>query len=227
MTTERQKMNNIITIEHLTAGYDNRPQVVDVNLSVKECDFIGIVGPNGGGKTTLLKAMLKLIQPMEGSVKYWSMGVETDYISIGYLPQYNNIDREFPILVEDVVLQGLNSQKGLFGRFGKTHYQKVYDALDKLHIADLAKRHIKALSGGQLQRVLLARAIVSNPDVLVLDEPNTYIDRHSEDLMVDMVTDMAKTRAVIMVNHNVAELQQIANTIVEVDEMVTVRPANA
>ena len=75
--------------------------------------------------------------------------------------------------------------------------------------------------------MLLARAIVSNPDVLVLDEPNTYIDRHSEDLMVDMVTDMAKTRAVIMVNHNVAELQRIANTIVEVDEMVTVRPANA
>ena len=75
--------------------------------------------------------------------------------------------------------------------------------------------------------MLLARAIVSNPDVLVLDEPNTYIDRHSEDLMVEMVTDMAKTRAVIMVNHNVAELQQIANTIVEVDEMVTVRPANA
>ena len=164
---------------------------------------------------------------MEGSVKYWSKGVETDYISIGYLPQYNNIDREFPILVEDVVIQGLNSQKGLFGRFGKTHYQKVYDALDKLHIADLAKRHIKALSGGQLQRVLLARAIVSNPDVLVIDEPNTYIDRHSEDLMVEMVTDMAKTRAVIMVNHNVAELQRIANTIVEVDEMVTVRPANA
>ena len=227
MTTERQKMNNIITIEHLTAGYDNRPQVIDVNLSVKECDFIGIVGPNGGGKTTLLKAMLKLIQPMEGSVRYWHNGVETENISIGYLPQYNNIDREFPILVEEVVLQGLNSQKGLFSRFTRQHHDKVAEALDRLHIADLAKRHIKALSGGQLQRVLLARAIVSEPDVLVLDEPNTYIDRQSEDMMVEMVSEMAKTRAVVMVNHNVPELERIAKTIVEVDEKVTVRPAKA
>ena len=227
MTTPQQKMNNIITIEHLTAGYDNRAQVVDVNLWVKQCDFVGIVGPNGGGKTTLLKAMLKLIQPMEGSVRYWHNGVETENISIGYLPQYNNIDREFPILVEEVVLQGLNSQKGLFSRFTRQHHDKVAEALDRLHIADLAKRHIKALSGGQLQRVLLARAIVSEPDVLVLDEPNTYIDRQSEDMMVEMVSEMAKTRAVVMVNHNVPELERIAKTIVEVDEKVTVRPAKA
>lgn len=227
MTTPQQKMNNIITIEHLTAGYDNRAQVVDVNLCVKQCDFVGIVGPNGGGKTTLLKAMLKLIQPMEGSVRYWHNGVETENISIGYLPQYNNIDREFPILVEEVVLQGLNSQKGLFSRFTRQHHDKVAEALDRLHIADLAKRHIKALSGGQLQRVLLARAIVSEPDVLVLDEPNTYIDRQSEDMMVEMVSEMAKTRAVVMVNHNVPELERIAKNIVEVDEKVTVRPAKA
>ena len=185
------------------------------------------MGPNGGGKTTLLKAMLKLIQPMEGSVRYWHNGVETENISIGYLPQYNNIDREFPILVEEVVLQGLNSQKGLFSRFTRQHHDKVAEALDRLHIADLAKRHIKALSGGQLQRVLLARAIVSEPNVLVLDEPNTYIDRQSEDMMVEMVSEMAKTRAVVMVNHNVPELERIAKTIVEVDEKVTVRPAKA
>ena len=214
-------MSHIITLSNATAGYDGRPQIKDVNLRIDRSDFIGIVGPNGGGKTTMLRLIRKLLPPMEGRVSYWREGNEVKRLDIGYLPQYNNIDREFPISVEETVLQGLNGKKPLFRSFNAEHRRKAAMALQRLDIADLARDPIRKLSGGQLQRVLFARAIVGEPEVLVLDEPNTYVDSNTEQLMRSLVAELNKKCAIIMVSHDVGYIRSAANKIVEVNEKIT------
>ena len=130
----------------------------------------------------------------------------------------------FSKYVLDTVMQGLNSRKPLFSRFTTHHRQLAVKALESLEVADLARRPIKALSGGQLQRVLLARAIVSHPDVLVLDEPNTYIDQTSQELMMSHIRQLSSSCAIIMVSHDTEHLRDMASTIVEVNERVTLLP---
>ena len=216
-------MSRIISLHNATAGYDGRPQVVGVNLDIDSRDFVGIVGPNGGGKTTLLRVILRLLPTMEGEVCYWNNGKKTDRLAIGYLPQYSNIDREFPISVEETVLQGLNGRKSLFSRFNAEHRQKVMKALEQLQVADLAHNPIRKLSGGQLQRVLFARAIVGEPEVLVLDEPNTYVDQQSEEMMRELIHALNRQCAVVTVSHDVDYIKSVASKIVEVNEKVTIR----
>ena len=125
---------------------------------------------------------------------------------MGYLPQYNDLDKEFPISVYEVVLSGLSKTKGLFSRYTKAHHQQVLDTLERMQLIDLKDRHIGALSGGQLQRVLLARAIVSKPDVVILDEPNTYIDRRFQKQMYEMLEQINQECAIIIVSHDIAEV---------------------
>ena len=171
----------IIQIEHVSAEYDGKQVLKDINLTVYQDDYLGIIGPNGGGKTTLMRLILGLKKPTEGSIHFCSEGKE---ISMGYLPQYNDLDKQFPISVYEVVLSGLS--KSLFARY--------------------TKQHIGALSGGQLQRVLLARAIVSKPNVVILDEPNTYIDRRFQKQMYEMLEQINKECAIIIVSHDIAEV---------------------
>ena len=106
--------NSIIKIENLSAGYDNKTVLHDINLEVAEKDFLGIIGPNGGGKTTLMKVILGLLEPTEGKITYYDDGNPTEKLEIGYLPQYNSIDKKFPISVYEVILSGLNRQKNLY-----------------------------------------------------------------------------------------------------------------
>lgn len=198
--------NPIIQIEHLSAGYDQKQVLHDVNLTVYHDDYLGIIGPNGGGKTTLMRIILGLLKPTEGTVRYFNQGKEVKEITMGYLPQYNALDKEFPISVYEVVLSGLSKKKGLFSRYTRAQHQQVLETLERLQLTDLKDRHIKALSGGQLQRVLLARAIVSKPDVVILDEPNTYIDRRFQKQMYEMLEQINKDCAIIIVSHDIAEV---------------------
>lgn len=191
----------IIQIEHVSAEYDGKQVLKDINLTVYQDDYLGIIGPNGGGKTTLMRLILGLKKPNEGSIHFCSEGKE---ISMGYLPQYNDLDKQFPISVYEVVLSGLS--KSLFARYTKLHHQQVAETLERMQISDLKDRHIGALSGGQLQRVLLARAIVSKPDVVILDEPNTYIDRRFQKQMYEMLEQINKECAIIIVSHDIAEV---------------------
>lgn len=192
----------------------------NVSFDVCERDFIGIVGPNGGGKTTLVKVMLGLKKPDCGAVEYFRNGSAVDSVTVGYLPQYSNIDRMFPISVREVVLTGLGAQKRLFAHFTSRHKDMVEAALQRLDLVDLADRHIGALSGGQLQRVLLARAIVSKPDMLVLDEPNTYMDRHFQKDMYRLLCDLNTDCAVVIVSHDVDVVQKHANRVLRVNSGV-------
>ena len=199
-------MNPIIKIEHLAAGYEGKEVLHDVNLTVYQDDYLGIIGPNGGGKTTLMRLILGLMKPTKGSISYYKDGKQVKEITMGYLPQYNDLDRQFPISVYEVVLSGLNKSKSLFACFSKKHHQLVADTLERMQLVDLKDRHIGALSGGQLQRVLLARAIVSKPDVVILDEPNTYIDRRFQKQMYEMLEQINKECAIIIVSHDIAEV---------------------
>lgn len=196
----------IITIEHLTAGYDDKQVLNDINLTVYQDDYLGIIGPNGGGKTTLMRLILGLMKPTKGSIRFYKDNQEVKEITMGYLPQYNDLDRQFPISVYEVVLSGLSKSKGLFTRYTKKQHQQVVNTLERMQLIDLKDRHIGALSGGQLQRVLLARAIVSKPDVVILDEPNTYIDRRFQKQMYEMLEQINKDCAIIIVSHDIAEV---------------------
>lgn len=205
-------MTPIIKINNLSAGYNGKTIIKDVCLTIYENDFLGIIGPNGGGKTTLLRSLLGLIKPYKGSITFYRKGTPCHDITLGYLPQYNKIDKDFPISVYNVVMSGLSKNKSLFGSYSKAHHQQTEQTLSELGIADLANKHIGALSGGQLQRVLLARAVVSKPDVLVLDEPNTYIDRLFQDQMYEMLSNINKHCAIVMTNHDIGTvLQNVKN----------------
>lgn len=208
-------MQPIISIRNMTAGYDGKPTITDVNMYICEQEFVGIVGPNGGGKTTLLKAMLKLIKPMKGSVDY------DRQLNIGYLPQYNAADKQFPISVRDTVMSGLNGELGVFGRVNDRHIARLNDTLQRFMLTDLAQRPLRALSGGQLQRVLIARAMISNPDVLVLDEPHTYVDKDFGEEIDKMLVDESRRRTIVMVSHNLEYVKEFASKMVLVDKTVT------
>lgn len=192
-------MQTIIELNNVTAGYDGRAQIRNVSLNVTDSDFIVVTGPNGSGKTTLIRVLLGLIEPMDGTVSHGTAAARPRF---GYLPQYSSIDRDFPIDVLSTVLSGLNADKGLFGRFTAADRTTARATLARMGLAALARRPINALSGGQLQRVLMARAIVSRPDVLVLDEPTTYIDKPSWQQLRDIIDDLRRTCAVVMVSHD-------------------------
>ena len=170
----RLAQNKMIELDSVAMQWDNHVALQNVCLSINEGDFVAITGPNGGGKTTLLRLILRLIKPTSGRVVYRSGGAEVDELEIGYLPQKNQIDSRFPITVEEVVALGLMSQKHLSKQERK---ERVRQTIALMGLEEHAKRLIGELSGGQLQRTLLGRAVVSRPRVLVLDEPLSYVDK--------------------------------------------------
>ena len=204
--------NPIIEIRNLSAGYDGRTVLHDVDLTVYERDFLGIIGPNGGGKTTLVKCILGLLKPTAGTIAY-----HPGNLSLGYLPQYTRIDRKFPITVEEVVLSGLNGQKPLTARLTRADREKARAVVARMGLEGLEKRPIGALSGGQLQRVLMARAIAARPEVLVLDEPDTYIDAQFKEQMHALVARANRRCAVIMVSHDRDYIAAAATQVVEMN----------
>lgn len=216
MQTAQIRLNNV------TAGYDGRAQVRDVCLEVGSGDFAGVTGPNGGGKTTLVRVMLGLLKPMSGTVEYRLDGQAVEHLRMGYLPQYNAIDKDFPISVEQTVLSGLNAEAGLFGRISEHLLERAHKTMMDMGLEGMERRPIKALSGGELQRVLLARAMVSRPEVLILDEPDTYIDDRSEQLMHDTLQRVSRNCCVVMVSHDLQLVESLANVMVSVDETVSV-----
>lgn len=208
-------MQQIINIKDLTAGYNGRPVIENVNLSLFDREFLGIIGPNGGGKTTLLKMMIGLEKPIRGTVTL------ARNLKIGYLPQYNAADKQFPITVRDTVMMGLNSELGLWRNISEKQKATLEKTIERFHLTEIVKRPLKALSGGQLQRVLMARAIVSSPDVIVLDEPHTYIDKQFESEFNKILDEERRRCAIVMVSHNVEYVRKTASKLIHVDKTVS------
>ena len=233
----------LIEIKNLSAGYDSRTVLRNVNLTVYDRDFLGIIGPNGGGKTTLIKCILGLLKPTTGVILYRvttasnnnpafldnsatnsQFSTLNSQFSMGYLPQYNSIDRKFPITVEEVILSGLSSQKSLISRFTATHREKARQVIARMGLEGLEKRAIGALSGGQLQRALLGRAIISDPALVVLDEPSTYIDKRFEARLYELLAEINHDCAIILVSHDIGTVLQQVKSIACVNETLDYHP---
>ena len=208
----------IIEIKNLSAGYDGRNVLHDINLAVYERDFLGIIGPNGGGKTTLIKCILGLLKPTGGEISFNCKP------SLGYLPQYSTIDRKFPISVEEVILSGLSIQKSLTSRFTPEQKEKGKQIIARMGLEGLEHRAIGQLSGGQLQRALLGRAIISDPSVLILDEPSTYIDKRFEARLYELLAEINKECAIILVSHDIGTVLQQVKSIACVNETLDYHP---
>lgn len=215
-------MKPIIEIKNLSAGYDGRTVLHDVNLDVYEQDFLGIIGPNGGGKTTLIKCILGLLKPTGGEIILHAP--DKSQLFLGYLPQYNTIDRKFPISVEEVILSGLSIQKSLSSRFTPEQKEKGKQIIARMGLEGLERRSIGQLSGGQLQRALLGRAIISDPSVLILDEPSTYIDKRFEARLYELLAEINKECAIILVSHDIGTVLQQVKSIACVNETLDYHP---
>ncbi len=224
-------MGKILEITDLYAGYGNEIILKDVSLVVNDNDYIGIIGPNGGGKTTLLKVILGIIKPYRGSVTFFndrqgeSSNGESSNI-IGYLPQINQIDLRFPIQVADVVLSGLMSKEGLFSRYSGRQKKLAESLLSRLGVYHLRKKTIGELSGGQLQRIYLCRAIISSPRLLMLDEPNTFVDTKFETDFYEILRDLNNDMAIIVVSHDVGTISWYVKTIACVNRNLHYHPTN-
>ena len=210
----RLPQNKMIELDSVAMQWDNHIALQNVSLTINEGDFLAITGPNGGGKTTLFRLILRLIKPTSGKVIYRSHGKEVENLEIGYLPQKNQIDSRFPITVEEVVSLGLMSQKKLSKQERK---EKVSQTIALMGLEEHANRLIGELSGGQLQRTLLGRAIVSNPRVLVLDEPLSYVDKSFEGRLYDIIAQLAKHTTIILVSHEMTRIATMANRHIIID----------
>ena len=217
-------MEKLIDIDHVTAAYGNKTVFRDISLTIWKDDFLGIIGPNGGGKTTLLKVILGLLPPVSGVIRFYEDGRIVPSLRIGYLPQLNNIDKKFPISVREVVTSGLASEKPLFRSYSASQKQRVEEVLGKMGLEDLANRAIGELSGGQLQRVLLGRSIVSRPQVLILDEPNSYVDKRCESHFYKLLDEINKESAVILVSHDIGTVLAMVKNIACVNETLHYHP---
>lgn len=204
----------IIEIDNVTAGYEGQVQIENISATVFAGDFVAVTGPNGGGKTTLMKVVLGLLCPMNGEVRFYRDGVQVNHLPIGYLPQYSMIDKSFPISVRDVVLSGLIAEKSVWRNYSKEQHGRAAHIMDELDLAAFADNPIRALSGGELQRVLLARAIIRNPELLILDEPNTYIDAYYQQQMYEKLKRLNERCTIIVVSHDKETIERYANRVI-------------
>ena len=196
----------LIDIRHLTVGYDENIILTDVSMTIHDSDFIGVIGPNGGGKTTLLKAILGLLKPLKGEVVFHDCMTEGNHHRIGYLPQINNIDRKFPISVSEVVKSGLMSKKRIIKRYEKKDLEFAGELMNQMGIYEIRNKAIGELSGGQIQRALLCRALVNQPKLLVLDEPNTYVDNRFEKELYEKLRKLNEKIAILLVSHDLGTI---------------------
>ena len=217
-------MDALIKIENLSVGYDKQPVLHDVNLEIFETDFLGVIGPNGGGKTTLLKAILGLLKPMKGRIIFRE-DMEMKKKPIGYLPQVKHIDKNFPITVYEVVRSGslMKNPKKINTREVK---QKVEWLLTEMGVSDIRDKAIGELSGGQMQRVFLCRALLSDPKILILDEPDTFVDNRFEGELYERLKMLNQEMAIVLVSHDVGTISSYVKTIACVNDSLHYHPDN-
>jgi zinc transport system ATP-binding protein len=207
-------MEELINFKNVAFNYDKNIIFDDLNIKIYKGDFIGIIGPNGSGKSTFLKLILKELKPTKGEVEY------CDQINIGYVEQIGlESDFTFPASVKEIVMLGLYQEIGLFKPFRKSHQQKVMKTLDLMGIGNLANKQLSGLSGGQQQRVMIAKALVSNPQLLILDEATSSIDNQSEAEFMKIICKLNHENhtTIILVSHHFDEMGYL-NRLFEIGE---------
>lgn len=214
-----------IQVENASFSYDHNPVLTDVNFSIAPRDKVCVIGPNGGGKTTLIKLILDLLTPDRGTVRIYGRNPHKEVQRIGYVPQHTLYDPSFPISVYEVVCMG---------RLGCSHNslytdkdrQKTMAALRSVEIEDLANRPFASLSGGQRQRTLIARALAPEGDILILDEPTSNIDHHSEQQLFELLSLLNQRMTIMMVTHEVGFASSFFTRVICVNNTVAVHPTS-
>lgn len=210
-----------LLIEHLFFRYDGHVVLDDVNVRIDEREFVGIFGPNGGGKTTLLKLVLGLLEIQEGKILLFGKSPQEMRHLIGYVPQSLQFDRDFPISVLEVVMMGSLRKLDVWGRYPKEIKQKALIALEQVNLASKAKASFGTLSGGQAQRALIARAIIDRPKLLILDEPTAHIDPEGQQSVLDMLFQLKESMTILMVTHDLQTIVDKAQRLLCVQRKVS------
>jgi zinc transport system ATP-binding protein len=215
----------VLELDRVSFSYGNEVAVSSATFSIERGDFLGIIGPNGGGKTTLLRLMLGVLRPQAGTLRLLGGTPEKARIAAGYVPQETTSNKGFPISVKDVVLSGLAARRGFGKSFTKEDHRRAYEFLEELGLSALRSRTIGALSGGQRQKVLLARALVAGPAILFLDEPTASIDTTGSDEIYAFLRALnEKGTTIILVTHNIGVVSRYIKSIACINKEVHFHP---
>lgn len=216
---------SVITLEHVSFAFNGVRVLEDVSFEVHERELISIVGPNGGGKTTLLKLILGLIPPTSGLIRVFGDSPGRVRRRIGYTPQHALYDPQFPVTVLDVVLMGRLGQRW-GGRYSKADNHAAMEALEEMGLQDANAQPFHSLSGGQRQRALIARALVSDPDLLLLDEPTSSMDLAVESRLLDILRELNQRMTILMVSHDLGFVSSMVRSVICVNRTVVFHPTS-
>lgn len=218
-------MKPIIDVQHVSFAYQDMPILQDITFQVDEREFIGIIGPNGGGKTTLLKLLMGFLEPAEGSIKILGAHPSKGQTQLAYVPQVLRYDKQFPISVFELVLTGRLSQLPWYGRYSSADKRAAEEALELVGLAHIKKAHFGTLSGGQAQRTLIARALASDPQILLLDEPTASVDPQAEADIYALLKKLQKRMTILMVTHDLnAAIMQVSRVFCIQRQLISLLP---
>lgn len=205
----------ILDIHDMTVAYDRRPVLWNIDLTLPEPGLVAVVGPNGAGKSTLIKAVMGLIPMTSGRVTAWGQSIQDQRLRIGYVPQRESVDWDFPINVLETVLMGTYGELGWFRRPKAIHRQRAWECLERVGMQDFATRQIGQLSGGQQQRVFLARALAQEADLYFMDEPMAGVDAATERIIFDLLKTLRDAgRTIVVVHHDLRTVTEYFDEVV-------------
>ncbi len=203
----------LVEVRDVTFGYGREVVLDHVSLAIEPRDFLAVIGPNGGGKTTLLKAILGLVRPWSGEVVFHLPSGSDPRGRLGYVPQFSTFDRDFPLRIAEMVLMGRLGRRSILRPYSREDRAAAGRALERLGLEGVARSHASEVSGGQLQRALIARALVSEPEILFLDEPTASIDAESRETLRELLEDLNRTIPIVVVTHDVTSLAPMVQRI--------------
>ncbi len=220
--------NPVVCFKNVDFSYDGSENLVleNINLEVDKGDFGCIVGPNGGGKTTLLRLILGLNKPLRGEVSIFGGSPDEQRQKIGYVPQFSKFDSNFPVSVLDVVLMGCLCKSFWFGRYSKEQANQAIEALETVGLQDFIHRSFADLSGGQKQRALIARAVMSQPELLLLDEPTASVDVHGTEQFYNLFAEMNKKFTILIVSHDIGFVSSRVKSVICVRKTLQIHPVS-
>lgn len=206
-------MDTVVKLEGVSFAYDHRPVLSDIDLTVGAKDFLAVIGPNGGGKTTLLRLILGSLKPDRGTLSVFGLPAKKARRFVGYVPQHERFDPDFPVSALEVVLMGRLHSRAFFPRYSKRDYFAAQETMGLLGVDDLQDNRYGGLSGGQKQRVLIARALVAEPQLLILDEPTASVDSRVEQDVYELLTRLNKEITIMIVSHDLGFVSAYVNKV--------------
>jgi zinc transport system ATP-binding protein len=207
--------------KNISVNYGKIQALKKLNFVIEEGDYIGIIGPNGGGKSTMMKTILGLLKPNDGEISYCGTSLKKSHIRMGYVPQISDINRQFPISVQEVVLTGRLEKRIIpMFKYSEEDYRKVDEVLDTVGLSDLRDRQINELSGGEFQKMIIARALTMKPDILFLDEPTAMVDVMSQRQIFNLIKKLSDDITIVLITHHVQMISKHVKKLIYLDRNI-------